>query len=92
MDYSSLRTLAASLAGLFWKRAETLAPGQRDLRLPAGLYEQWRETLRWRQDGSPRKGHDPVLLAARSLSAWAWQEYFLDPKIFQDKWETLFFS
>ena len=78
MDYSSLRTLAAHLAGLFWKQVETLAPGQRDLRLPAGLYEQWRETLRWRQDGKPRKGQDPVLLAVRSfyfdLSAWALQE------------------
>ena len=78
MDYSSLRTLAAHLAGLFWKQVETLAPGQRDLHLPAGLYEQWRETLRWRQDGRPRKEQDPVLLAVRSfyfdLSAWALQE------------------
>lgn len=78
MDYSSLRTLAAHLAGLFWKQVETLAPGQRDLRLPAGLYEQWRETLRRRQDGKPRKEQDPVLLAVRSfyfdLSAWALQE------------------
>lgn len=78
MDYSSLRTLAAHLAGLFWKQVETLAPGQHDLRLPAGLYEQWRETLRWRQDGKPRKEQDPVLLAVRSfyfdLSAWALQE------------------
>jgi hypothetical protein len=48
MDYSSLRTLAAHLAGLFWKQVETLAPGPQDLHLPAGLYEQWRETLRWR--------------------------------------------
>jgi integrase len=78
MDYSSLRTLAAHLAGLFWKQVETLAPGQRDLHLPTGLYEQWRETLRWRQDGKPRKEQDPVLLAVRSfyfdLSAWALQE------------------
>lgn len=53
MDYSSLCTLASHLAGLFWKQIETLAPGQRDLLLPAGLHEQWRETLRWRQDGKP---------------------------------------
>jgi integrase len=78
LDYSSLRTLAANLAGLFWKQIEVLAPGQHDLRLPAGLYEQWRETLRWRQDGKPREGQDPVLLAVRSfyfdLSAWALHE------------------
>jgi hypothetical protein len=78
MDYSSLRTLASHLAGTFWKQVETLAPGQRDLNLPGELYERWRETVRRREDGKPRKEQDPVLLAVRSfyfdLATWALQE------------------
>lgn len=65
MDYSSLRTLASHLAGTFCKQVETLAPDQRDLTLPGELYERGRETVRWREDGMPRKEQDPVLLAVR---------------------------
>jgi hypothetical protein len=78
MDYSSLRTLASCLAGTFWKQVEALAPEQGDLNLPGELYERWRETVRWREDGKPRKEQDPVLLAVRSfyfdLATWALQE------------------
>lgn len=78
MDYSSLRNLASYLANVFWKQIETLAPDQRDLHLRGDLYERWRETLRWREDGQPRKEQDPILLAVRSLyfdlAAWALQE------------------
>ena len=78
MDYSSLRTLAAYLASVFWKQIETLAPDQPDLHLDGELYQRWRETLRWREDGRPRKEQGPILLAVRSfyfdLAAWALQE------------------
>jgi hypothetical protein len=78
MDYSSLRTLASCLAGTFWKQVEALAPEQGDLNLPGELYERWRETVRWREDGKPRKEQDPLLLAVRSfyfdLATWALQE------------------
>lgn len=78
LDYSSLRTLASYLANLFWKQIETLDPDQCGLHISGGLYERWRETLRWRQDGRPRAEQDPVLLAVRSfyydLATWALQE------------------
>jgi integrase len=78
MDYSSLRTLASCLAGLFWKQVEILAPGQRDLHLTGELYDRWREAIRRRADGKPRGQQDPILLAVRSfyydLAAWALQE------------------
>jgi hypothetical protein len=42
------------------------------------LYQRWRETLRWREDGRPRKKQGPILLAVRSfyfdLATWALQE------------------
>jgi hypothetical protein len=78
IDYSSLRTLASCLAWMFWKQVEALAPEQGDLNLPGELYERWRETVRWREDGKPRKEQDPVLLAVRSfyfdLATWTLQE------------------
>ncbi|MDQ2876261.1 MAG: hypothetical protein M3Y33_16290, partial [Actinomycetota bacterium] len=78
MDYKSLRTLAACLAGLFWRQVETIAPSQRDLHLTGELYDRWREAIRWRADGKPRIGQDPILLAVRSfyydLASWALQE------------------
>ncbi len=38
MDYSTLDQLSRSLAGLFWAKIETLAPGHPDLRISAELY------------------------------------------------------
>ena len=78
IDYSSLRTLASYLANLFWKQIETLAPDQHNLNLPGDLYEQWRKTLCWRQNGQVRTEQDTILMAVRSfyydLSTWALQE------------------
>ncbi len=67
LDYSSLQHLTALLGGNFWVKVEQIAPGQAGLRLSAYVYDQWRASIRLREDGQPRLGVDSVLLAVRSL-------------------------
>jgi hypothetical protein len=55
LDYSSLDQHARSLAGLFWAKIEALAPGHPDLRIDAGLYEQWRQSLNTRENGQDKR-------------------------------------
>jgi len=45
LDYASLETISASLAGLFWARIEALSPGIATLRLPPDVARAWKEDL-----------------------------------------------
>ncbi len=45
LDYASLETISASLAGLFWARIEALSPGISTLRLPPEVARAWKEDL-----------------------------------------------
>jgi site-specific recombinase XerD len=67
LDYSTMEGLAARLAGTFWAKIEQIAPGQADLRLDQQVYEQWRASIRLREDGRPRVQGDEILLSVRSL-------------------------
>ncbi len=62
----------------FWATVEDINPGQADLRLTEETYQQWRARIRFRDDGKPRLGVDPILMAVRALyfdiQAWAAQE------------------
>jgi hypothetical protein len=45
LDYASLETISASLAGLFWARIEALSPGITTLQLPPDVARAWKEDL-----------------------------------------------
>jgi integrase len=45
LDYASLETTGACLAGLFWARVEALSPGISTLRLPPEVARAWKEDL-----------------------------------------------
>ncbi|TYC10740.1 site-specific integrase [Micromonospora sp. MP36] len=45
VDYSTLRSLAATLAGTFWVEIERLHPGLDTLHLPANVAEAWKLSL-----------------------------------------------
>lgn len=67
LDYATLEVLATRLAGTFWARIEQISPGQPDLRLDRHVYDQWRASIRLREDGRPRMQVDQILLSVRSL-------------------------
>lgn len=46
LDYTSLNSRARGLAGLFWSRVETLAPGIDTLHLPPDVARAWKDDLR----------------------------------------------
>jgi len=75
LDYSTLDNLSRHLASNFWATIERLAPSQPDLRIDAGLYQQWRDQVAVRADGKGRRDFDPILRAVRAfyadLQAWA---------------------
>jgi hypothetical protein len=45
LDYASLETISACLAGLFWARIEALSPGIATLRLPPEVARAWKQDL-----------------------------------------------
>ena len=45
LDYASLDATCRTLAGLFWAKIETLAPGIDTIRLPPQIARQWKEDL-----------------------------------------------
>jgi len=49
LDYSSLRSLAATLGNIFWKALERHHPGIDNLRLPPDVAAGWKQRLRTRQ-------------------------------------------
>jgi hypothetical protein len=78
-DYVTREGLARAIAGSFWSEIEKIAPGQRDFNIALEVYDQWRETVRVRKDGSPRiDGGTGLLLPVRAfymdLQSWALEE------------------
>ncbi|MEO5778252.1 MAG: hypothetical protein ABIQ22_00575 [Arthrobacter oryzae] len=53
LDYSSLRSLAATLGNVFWKDLERHNPGIDNLRLPPDVAAGWKQRLRTRQATTP---------------------------------------
>ena len=45
LDYASLDATCRTLAGLFWAKIETLAPGIDTIRLPPQIARQWKQDL-----------------------------------------------
>ncbi len=78
LKYSSLSNTAAILVGLFWKALEDIHMEQSDLRVSDELYQQWRATLAFRVDGTPRSGPWVITMAVQALyydiQAWAVDE------------------
>lgn len=78
LKYSSLSNTASILVGLFWKALEAINPAQHDLRLSDEHYQQWRATLAFRADGTPRSGPWVITMAVQALyydiQAWAVDE------------------
>ena len=87
LDYTSLNSRARGLAGLFWSRVETLAPGIDTLHLPPDVARAWKDDLRSitrtavdaagrkHETTSPRKNYKDNLLQVRAfyldLAHWA---------------------
>ncbi|QKV74117.1 site-specific integrase [Amycolatopsis sp. Hca4] len=46
LDFTSLDAVSRTLAGLFWARIESLAPGIDTLRLPSDVVRAWKDELR----------------------------------------------
>ena len=64
---------------MFWAKIEALAPGHPDLRIDAGLYEQWRQSLSTRENGQDKRHEvERILRSVRSfctdLHSWAVEE------------------
>ncbi|GGP52758.1 hypothetical protein [Saccharothrix coeruleofusca] len=72
IDYVTREGLARAIAGSFRSGIEKIAPGQRDFDIASEVYDQWRETVRVRKDGSPRVGGGTgLLLPVRAYGASA---------------------
>lgn len=90
LDYTSLRTLARELGGLFWADLEHHHPGIDSLRLPKDVSDAWKAriavktTRRHRPDGTvqttiePRESAPAVKISVRAfyldLAEWALDE------------------
>lgn len=82
LDHSSLRGLAATLAGRFWADIERHHPGLDRLNLPPTIVEDWKQRLRFvpTSNGSrkPRKDYLVVLARVRAfyldIQEWALQD------------------
>ena len=60
LDYSTLFGLSRQLVGLFWQQIEILAPDQKDPRIPADVYQQWKAGLRSTLNGGVRKSPEAI--------------------------------
>jgi Phage integrase family len=90
LDFASLDAISRTLAGLFWAKIETLAPGIDTLHLPPQVARQWKEDLATKTriittaDGkrvevtSPRLNATDELLRVRAfyldIAQWAVEE------------------
>jgi site-specific recombinase XerD len=90
LDFASLDAISRTLAGLFWAKIETLAPGIDTIRLPPQIARQWKEDLATKTrtittpDGrqveitSPRLNVTDELLRVRAfyldIAQWAVEE------------------
>ncbi|MGA4846450.1 tyrosine-type recombinase/integrase [Streptomyces sp. G5(2025)] len=77
MDYVSLEGLSRRLASQFWAKIEKINPGQQDLVISPGLYDQWRAEIQvWdKHPTKQRKDTSTILLAVRAfymdLHSWS---------------------
>ena len=67
LDYSSLSNQAQMLASVFWADLERHHPGIASLRLDDQVAAAWKQRVRTRPDGQPRRNFHAVLLAVRSF-------------------------
>jgi len=80
LGYSSLRTLAGTLAGLFWADIERHHPGAATLQLPPEVTQAWKQRLAFlkTRPGQPRKSIDDSLTAVRAfyldIQEWALED------------------
>jgi integrase len=78
VDHSTMLQLSSMLACRFWLEIENIEPGVSDLRLKPETIIAWKDRVRYRPDGSARRGANLVLMAVRSLyldiSQWALAE------------------
>lgn len=78
VEYSTLSVLGTNLVRFFWKAIERINPEQTDLRLTEDVYLQWRATLAFREDGTPRSDPWNILITVQSMyydiQAWAVDE------------------
>ncbi|MFD0359948.1 hypothetical protein ACFQZZ_00585 [Nocardia sp. GCM10030253] len=54
IEYSTLSMIGTNIVKFFWKAVERINPEQTDLRLSEDLYQQWRATVDFCEDGTPR--------------------------------------
>ena len=77
-DYSTLTTLALNLVKLFWVDLERQHPGLETLALSAEQANGWRERIRTRANGRPRKNWPDVVSTVRTfygdLAGWAHED------------------
>ncbi len=68
LDYSSLRSLAASLANVFWKDLERHHPGIDDLKLTREVATAWKQRLRTRRATAPACAGDQQAATVERIS------------------------
>lgn len=77
-DYASLANATTILVRTFWKAIEDANPGIDTIQLTTEQASAWKEWLRTKEDGSPRRNVDSVLGAVRAfyldLAAWAHED------------------
>ncbi|MCC9185745.1 hypothetical protein [Mycolicibacterium mageritense] len=77
-DYASLDGTSRNLVKLFWKPIEDANPGIDTISLTKAQAAEWKEWLRTKPDGTPRRHAESILGAVRSfyldVAAWAHED------------------
>ena len=77
-DYASLDGTSRNLVKLFWKPIEDANPGIDTISLTKAQATAWKEWLRTKPDGTPRRHAESILGAVRSfyldVAAWAHED------------------
>ncbi|WP_331761009.1 site-specific integrase (plasmid) [Nocardia sp. NBC_01377] len=68
LDFTSLDAASRTLAGLFWARIETLAPGSATLRLPPEVVRAWKESIATVERTTTSATGERIKVAAQRLS------------------------
>lgn len=86
LDYSSKIGLARFLAKLYWRDVLDHHPElaeQPTFALTRAQADAWKERLRWKEDGTPRRGRHSVLFSVRGfhldIAQWALQDSYWAP-------------
>lgn len=78
VKYVTLSVMGTNLVKFFWNAVKRINPTQTDLRLTEDVYQQWRATLAFCEDGTPRSDPWTILVMVQSLyydiQAWAVDE------------------